>query len=101
MFFNTMENNNTNKVISKKVHIDSYMEKPFALLSRTEEANVILNCCTNDNRFDVYKTDRYKTRLMSIPMSKIHKHTTKTYSDNLHELQFKVHDIFYKISVFI
>jgi hypothetical protein len=82
----------------KEIHIDTYVDKPFMLLARMDEKNVMV---FTGNRITIHKNDRYKTIILNILLEEISDCMFKKYTDNQYEILFNVRNICYKILVII
>lgn len=86
-----------NKV--SEINIDTYIDKPFMLFSRMKEKNVITE--NINGRIIFSKSDRYKTRIVSILFDKIENCIVKQYASNQYEFYFNLYGIHYRILVIV
>lgn len=77
----------------KKMHIDTYSDKPYMLFSRTIESDV--EATFEDDRVILRKKD--KTTILNILLTSIGKCMMKRYGNSHREFVFTVHNLNYKI----
>ena len=83
----------------KEIHVDTYMENPYRLFARFTGEN--LSIINKDNRVAIFKNDKYKTMMVNILFNEIEDCFIKQYSDNHHEILFKVCNVCYKILIIV
>ena len=85
-----------NNSVFKKVHIDTYIESPYILLSRMIYKNA--KSSIEDKRFTLIKDDCV---LVNVIIGNIDNCMVKKHNDYLYEFVFKIHNVCYKSVVAI
>lgn len=83
--------------VFERLHIDTYLEKPYALLLRSIENSAVASIVKD--RIVIHKNDRSNTSILNIPIVSIDNCLTKWYGDSKCEVMFTVHNITYKIFI--
>lgn len=86
-----MDKVKNNKI--KELHMDTYINEPYMLLSRVIDKNV--SHSLQDNRIVLRKKDN--TVLMNIPLDAIQNYTAREFADSHYQVLFNVHNIQYRV----
>lgn len=77
----------------KELHMDTYINEPYMLLSRVIDKNV--SPSFQDNRFVLRKKD--DTVLMNIPLDRIENYMEREFADSHYQFLFNIHNVQYKV----
>lgn len=86
-----MDKVKNNKI--KELHMDTYINEPYMLLSRVIDKNVLHSL--QGDRIVLRKKDN--TVLMNIPLDDIQNYTAREFADSHYQVLFNVHNIQYKV----
>lgn len=77
----------------KELHMDTYINEPYMLLSRVIDKNASYSL--QDNRVILRKKDN--TVLMNIPLDNIQNYTAREFADSHYQVLFNIHNVQYKV----
>lgn len=77
----------------KELHMDTYINEPYMLLSRVIDKNV--SHLLQDDRVVLRRKD--STVLMNVPLNDIQNYTAREFADSHYQVLFNVHNVQYKV----
>lgn len=77
----------------KELHMDTYINEPYMLLSRVVDKNV--SHSLQGDRIVLRKKDY--TVLMNIPIDSIENYTAREFADSHYQVLFNIHNVQYKV----
>lgn len=90
-----MDKVKNNKI--KELHMDTYINEPYMLLSRVIDKNV--SHLLQDDRVVLRRKD--STVLMNVPLNDIQNYTAREFADSHYQVLFNVHNVQYKVVAII
>lgn len=95
LLLNIFKHNNRFKFVGIEIFLDN--PNPFMLLSRTREKNVHVKY--EDSYLIISRNDRYKTRIITIPLQAISELNIKIISNNEYVVDFMINNINYSMVI--
>lgn len=77
----------------KELHMDTYINEPYMLLSRVVDKNI--SHSLQGDRIILRKKDN--TVLMNIPLDSIENYTAMEFADSHYQVLFNIHNVQYKV----
>ena len=77
----------------KELHIDTYINEPYMLLSRVVDKNI--SHSLQGDRIVLRKKD--DTVIMNIPLDDVENYTTREFADSHYQVLFNIHNVQYKV----